>query len=49
MRPGEVVWLWHQVLLSIQQLPQVGAFLLQKHSEDLVVHRAGHAHLLLIL
>lgn len=47
--PGEMVWLWHQVLLSIQQFPQVVAFLLQKHPEELVVHRAGHAPLLLVL
>lgn len=49
VRPREVIWLWHQVLLSVQQFPQVVAFLLQKHPEELVVHGAGHAHLLLVL
>lgn len=49
LSPGEEVRLRHQILLSIQQLPHVVPFLLQKHSEELAVHWAGQAHLLVVL
>lgn len=47
--PGEDVWLRHQILLGVQQLPHVVSFLLQQHPEELAVHRAGQAHLLVVL
>ena len=49
LSPGEEVWLWHQILLSIQQFPHIVPLLLQKHPEELAVHWAGHAHLLIVL
>lgn len=49
VRPGEDVWLRHQILLSVQELPHVVPLLLQQHPEELAVHRAGEAHLLVVL
>lgn len=49
MSPGEEVRLWHQILISIQQFPHIVPFFLHEHPEELAVHWAGQAHLLIIL
>lgn len=47
--PVEEVRLRHKILISIQQFPHIVPFFLHEHPEELTVHWAGQAHLLVIL
>jgi len=49
LRAGVHVGLGDQVLLGVQEVPDLRTLLLQEPPEELAVHRAGQTHLLLVL